>query len=32
MARYREYGFQAALSKPYNIGDLQRIVSNMLVS
>ena len=32
MAHYREYGFQAALSKPYNIGDLQRIVSNMLVS
>lgn len=32
MARYREYGFQAALSKPYNISDLQRIVSNMLVS
>lgn len=31
MAHYREYGFQAALSKPYNIGDLQRIVSNMLM-
>ena len=30
MAHFREYGFQAALSKPYNIGDLQRVVANML--
>lgn len=30
MAHYREYGFQAALSKPYNIADLQRVVSTML--
>jgi CheY-like chemotaxis protein len=30
MAHFRQYGFQAALSKPYNIGDLQRMVSNLL--
>ncbi len=32
MGHFREYGFQAALSKPYNISDLQRVVSNMLSS
>jgi CheY-like chemotaxis protein len=30
MAHYRDYGFQAALSKPYNIADLQRVVATML--
>ncbi|MEM7384989.1 MAG: ATP-binding protein [Verrucomicrobiota bacterium] len=30
MAHYREYGFEAALSKPYSITDLQKVVSSML--